>query len=149
MSQSRMEGKVCVDFQLRKRKKTDDDEEEEVMEESEEMKEVEEMKEEEDDKKGTFLGEMIGSLRDTILYEEVYSLGEDMTRYRKLLAAAVLKLAEKEGAEEERPKLDKFVDSFRAGWKEFRKTGDEKACVDTFMRHMESELWYSPTCHCT
>ena len=92
---------------------------------------------------------MIGSLTDTILYEEVHSLGDDMTRYRKLLALAVLKLAEKEGAEQERPKLDKFVDSFRAGWKEFRKTGDEKACVDTFMRHMESELWYSPTCQRT
>ena len=142
LSQSRMEGTVSVDFQLRKRKKTD--EEEEVMEESEEMKE-----EEEDDNKGTFLGGMIGSLTDTILYEEVHSLGDDMTRYRKLLALAVLQLAEKEGAEQERPKLDKFVDSFRAGWKEFRKTGDEKACVDTFMKHMESDLWYSPTCPCT
>ena len=130
---------MSVDFQLRKRKKG----EEEVMEESEEMKE------EEDEKVGTFLGGMIGSLTDTILYEEVHSLGDDMTRYRKVLALAVLQLAEKEGAEQERPKLDKFVDSFRAGWKEFRKTGDEKACVDTFMKHMESELWYSPTCPCT
>ena len=136
-----MEGEVSFGFQLRKRKKND--EEEEVMEEAEEMKE------EEDDKTGTFLAGMIGSLTDTILYEEVHSLGDDMTRYRKLLAQAVLKLAEREGAEEERPKLDKFVDSFRAGWKEFRKTGDEKACVDKFMRHMDSELWYSPTCQFT
>ena len=143
VSQSRMEGKVSVDFQLRKRKKTDE-EEEEVMEEAEEMKE-----EEDDEKVETFLAGLIGSLRETILYEEVHSLADDMTRYRKVLAEAVLKLAESEGAEQERPKLDKFVDSFREGWKEFRKTGDEKACVDTFMRHMESELWYSTTCQCT
>ena len=133
---------MSVDFQLRKRKKTD---EEEVMEEAEEM--IEE--EEEDKKTGTFLAGMIGSLTDTILYEEVHSLGDDMSRHRKLLAEAVLKLAEKEGAEQQRPKLDKFVDSFRAGWKEFRRTGDEKACVDKFMRHMESDLWYSPTCQFT
>ena len=141
LSQSRMEGTVSVDFQLRKRKKTD--EEEEVMEESEEMKE------EEDEKVETFLAGLIGSLRETILYEEVHTLANDMTRYRQVLALAVLQMAEKEGAEQEPPKLDKFVDSFRAGWKEFRKTGDEKACVDTFMKHMESELWYSPTCPCT
>ena len=131
---------MSIGFQLRKRKRNDDDEE---------VEEAEEMVEEEDKKTGTFLAGMIGSVTDTILYEEVHSLGDEMTRYRQLLAAAVLKLAEREGAENERPKLDKFVDTFRVGWKEFRKTGDEEASVDKFMRHMESELWYSPTCQFT
>ena len=132
---------MSIGFQLRKRKKKNDEEEEEEAEEM--IEEEEEPKEEK--KAGLFLAGMIGSVTDTILYEEVHSLGDDMTRYRHVLADAVLKMAEEEGAEKERVKLDKFVDSFRAGWREFRKTGDEKASIDLFMTHMESGLWTSST----
>ena len=39
------------------------------------------------------------------------------------------------------PKMERFVDSFRAGWKVYKKDGDEKATMDAFMEAMDNELW--------
>ena len=41
------------------------------------------------------------------------------------------------------PKMERFVDSFRAAWKVYKKDGDEKATLDAFMKAMDNELWIS------
>ena len=65
-----------------------------------------------------------------------------MNAFRQALAAGVLKFAEREEAENSTAKMDRFVDSFRAAWKDWKKYEDEEHVVNVFMHEMDNELWY-------
>ena len=56
-----------------------------------------------------------------------------------MLARGVLLFAEKHA--EDKAKVDRLVDSFRAAWKVYRENGDEKTTLDVFMKEMDNELW--------
>ena len=43
----------------------------------------------------------------------------------------------------DKPKMDLFVDSFRAGWKVYKVNGDKAKTMDVFMKTMDNGLWYS------
>ena len=64
-----------------------------------------------------------------------------MNRYRALLADTILEFAEEH--QEEQANLDRLVDAFRAGWKVYGESEEEKATVDVFMKEMNNELWVS------
>ena len=68
-----------------------------------------------------------------------------MNAFRQVLADGVLKFAQTEEAENSRVKLDRFVDSFRAAWKEWKKEEDEGSVVNVFTKEMDNELWH-PEC---
>ena len=74
-----------------------------------------------------------------VAMEEAMSINEKMERYRSILAKGVVAFAG--GHEDARPKMERFVDSFRAGWKAFKQNEDEKATLDVFMKAMNNELW--------
>ena len=52
---------------------------------------------------------------DTILLEQVTSVGLKMNDYKTLLAQGILKFAKEH--QEDRANMDRLVDAFRAGWK--------------------------------
>ena len=103
---------------------------------NEEIKEKVEEKEEID-----LVALLLKKIIDTVMMEELFEINRKMNLFRKVLAEGVLKFAE--GHMDNTPKMERFVDSFRAAWKVYKKDGDEKATMDAFMEAMENELWFN------
>ena len=62
-----------------------------------------------------------------------------MNEFKRVLTRGVLLFAEKHA--EDKAKVDRLVDAFRAAWKVDRENGDEKTTMDVFMKEMDNELW--------
>ena len=102
--------------------------------------EIKEIKEEVDEKEETdLLATLLKKTIDTILVEEFFETNMKMNEFRKVLARGALLFAEKHT--EDKAKVDRLVDSFRAAWKVYRENGDGKATLDVFMKEMNNELW--------
>ena len=89
-----------------------------------------------------FITKLLEHCINTILLEEMTGVGQKMNAFRQALAAGVLKFAEREEAENSTVKMDRFVDSFRAAWKDWKEKEDQESMVNVFMREMDNELWY-------
>ena len=89
-----------------------------------------------------FITKLLEHCINTILLEEMTGVGRKMNAFRQALAAGVLKFAEREEAENSTAKMDRFVDSFRAAWKDWKEKEDQESMVNVFMREMDNELWY-------
>ena len=89
-----------------------------------------------------FVAQLLEHCINTILLEEMTGVGRKMNAFRQALAAGVLKFAEREEAENSTAKMDRFVDSFRAAWKDWKEKEDGEHVVNVFMREMDNELWY-------
>ena len=89
-----------------------------------------------------FITKLLEHCINTILLEEMTVVGRKMNAFRQALAAGVLKFAEREEAENSTAKMDRFVDSFRAAWKDWKEKEDQESVVNVFMREMDNELWY-------
>ena len=106
--------------------------------------EIKEIKEEVDEKEETdILAALLKKTIDTILVEEFFEANAKMNEFRRVLARGVLLFTEKHT--EDKAKVDRLVDSFRAAWKVYRENGNEKATLDVFMKEMDNELWL-PLC---
>ena len=106
--------------------------------------EIKEIKEEVDEKEETdILAALLKKTIDTILVEEFFEANAKMNEFRRVLARSVLLFTEKHT--EDKAKVDRLVDSFRAAWKVYRENGNEKATLDVFMKEMDNELWL-PLC---
>ena len=114
------------------------DEEVRAIAEEVDKREEENVKKEKPD----FVTKLVEHCINTILLEEMTGVGQRMNALRKVLADGVLKFAEREEAENSTAKLDRFVDSFRAAWKEWKKYEDGEHVMNVFMRGMDNELWY-------
>ena len=99
-------------------------------------------REEEKEERPDFVAQLLEHCINTILLEEMTEVGQSMNAFRKALAAGVLKFAEREEAENSTAKMDRFVDSFRAAWKDWKEKEDQESVVNVFMREMDNELWY-------
>ena len=99
-------------------------------------------REEEKKESPDFVAQLLEHCINTILLEEMTGVGRKMNAFRQALAAGVLKFAEREEAENSTAKMDRFVDSFRAAWKEWKKYEDGEHVVNVFMKEMDNELWY-------
>ena len=82
---------------------------------------------------------MLERVIDTILLEEVASLGTKMNRYRGVLAEGILAFAE--GHQEDKADITRLVEAFRQGWKVYKENEHVKATLDTFMEAMNNQLW--------
>ena len=129
----------------------EDDEVGEEMEEEEKLLTDEELRaiaqevdkrEEEKKESPDFIAKLLEHCINTILLEEMTGVGQKMNAFRQALAAGVLKFAEREEAEHSTAKMDRFVDSFRAAWKDWKEKEDQESVVNVFMREMDNELWY-------
>ena len=89
-----------------------------------------------------FITKLLEHCINTILLEEMTGVGQKMNAFRQALAAGVLKFAEREEAENSTAKMDRFVDSFRAAWKDWKEKEDQESMVNVFMHEMDNELWY-------
>ena len=106
--------------------------------------EIKEIKEEVDEKEETdILAALLKKTIDTILVEEFFEANTKMNEFRRVLAQGVLLFPEKHT--EDKAKVDRLVDSFRAAWKVYKGNGDEKDTLDVFMKEMDDELWL-PLC---
>ena len=129
-------------------KEEDEDEVGEEMEEEELRAIAQEVdkREEESAKKAMekpdFVAQLLEHCINTILLEEMTGVGRRMNAFRQALAAGVLKFAEREEAENSTAKMDRFVDSFRAAWKDWKEKEDQESVVNVFMKEMDNELWY-------
>ena len=92
--------------------------------------------------KPDFVAKLLEHCINTILLEELNGVGQRMNAFRKALAEGVMKFAEREEAVDSTAKMDRFVDSFRAAWKEWKKYEDGEHVVNVFMKEMDNELWY-------
>ena len=102
--------------------------------------EIKEIKEEVDEKEETdILAALLKKTIDTILVEEFFEANAKMNEFRRVLARSVLLFTEKHT--EDKAKVDRLVDSFRAAWKVYRENKDEKTTMDVFMKEMEYQLW--------
>ena len=99
-------------------------------------------REEEKEESPDFIAKLLEHCINTILLEEMTGVGRKMNAFRQALAAGVLKFAEREEAENSTAKMDRFVDSFRAAWKDWKEKEDQESVVNVFMREMDNELWY-------
>ena len=99
-------------------------------------------REEEKEESPDFITKLLEHCINTILLEEMTGVGRKMNAFRQALAAGVLKFAEREEAENSTAKMDRFVDSFRAAWKDWKEKEDQESMVNVFMREMDNELWY-------
>ena len=84
---------------------------------------------------------LLKKIMDTIMMEEFFEVNRKMNLFRNVLAEGIKKFAEKHM--EDKPKMDLFVDSFRAGWKVYKVNGDKEKTMDVFMKTMNNELWNS------
>ena len=75
-----------------------------------------------------------------VAIEEAQILTDKIAQYRNILAEGVLKVAEKMDAANKPAKMDKLINSFRVGWREWKNTGNKKATLDRFMWNMDCEL---------
>ena len=114
---------------------------EEVRAIAEEVDKREEESEKKEKERPDFLLKLLEYCINTILLEEMTLVGQKMNAFRHVLAEGVLQFAKTEEAENSRVKLDRFVDSFRAAWKEWKKEEDEESVVNVFMKEMDYELW--------
>ena len=89
-----------------------------------------------------FITKLLEHCINTILLEEMTGVGQKMNAFRQALAAGVLKFAEREEAENSTAKMDRFVNSFRAAWKDWKEKEDQESMVNVFMHEMDNELWY-------
>ena len=89
-----------------------------------------------------FIAKLLEHCINTILLEEMTGVGRKMNAFRQAMAAGVMKFAEREEAENSTAKMDRFVDSFRATWKDWKEKQDAESMVNVFMREMDNELWY-------
>ena len=105
---------------------------------------AQEVKKREEEKKESpdFVAQLLEHCINTILLEEMTGVGRKMNAFRQALAAGVLKFAEREEAENSTAKMDRFVDSFRAAWKDWKEKEDAESVLNVFMREMDNELWY-------
>ena len=128
-------------------------EEDEIVEMKEEEKNLtdeelraiaQEVKKREEEKKESpgFVAQLLEHCINTILLEEMTGVGRKMNAFRQALAAGVMKFAEREEAENSTAKMDRFVDSFRAAWKDWKEKEDQESVVNVFMKEMDNELWY-------
>ena len=108
---------------------------------NEELEEIKEEVDERDEADDVFVA-LLKNIVDTILIEEFFETNKKMNRFRNVLAQGILAFAQNH--ERDRPKMDLFVDAFRAAWKVYRDDGDEKNVLDVFMDVMKNELWTSP-----
>ena len=146
---------VLIEDEIVEIKEEDEDEVGEEMEEEEKNLTDEELRaiaqevdkrEEESVKKAMespdFVAQLLEHCINTILLEEMTGVGRKMNAFRQALAAGVLKFAEREEAENSTAKMDRFVDSFRAAWKDWKEKEDQESVVNVFMKEMDNELWY-------
>ena len=105
--------------------------------EEEEIQEIKEKVEEKEEADVVIM--LVKKTIDSIMIEEFIETNRKMNDFRRVLAQGALLMAEKHA--EDRAKLDRFVDAFRAAWKVFKKGGDGKAIMDVFMKEMNNELW--------
>ena len=84
---------------------------------------------------------LLKKIIDTILMEEFFEVNRKMNLFRNVLAQGIKKFAEKHISD--KPKIDLFVDSFRAGWKVYKANGDKEKTMDVFMKTMDNGLWDS------
>ena len=84
---------------------------------------------------------LLKKIMDTIMMEEFFEVNRKMNLFRIVLAEGIKKFAEEHM--DDKPKMERFVDSFRAGWKVYKVNGDKKATMDVFMKTMNNELWVS------
>ena len=89
-----------------------------------------------------FVAKLVEHCINTILLEEMTGVGQRMNAFRKVLAEGVMKFAEREEAQDSTAKLERFVESFRAAWKEWKKYEDAEHVMNVFMKEMDNELWY-------
>ena len=142
---------VLVQDEIVEIKEEDEDEVGEEMKEEEKNLTDEELRaiaqevykrEEEKEESPDFVAQLLEHCINTILLEEMTGVGRKMNAFRQALAAGVLKFAEREEAENSTAKMDRFVDSFRAAWKDWKEKEDQESVVNVFMREMDNELWY-------
>ena len=140
-----------IDLSNMEIKEEDEDEVGEEMEEEEKNLTDEELRaiaqevhkrEEEKKESPDFVAQLLEHCINTILLEEMTGVGRKMNAFRQALAAGVLKFAEREEAENSTAKMDRFVDSFRAAWKDWKEKEDQESVMNVFMREMDNELWY-------
>ena len=115
---------------------------EEVRAIAEEVDKREEESEKKAKERPDFLLKLLEHCINTILLEEMNGVGQRMNAFRKVLADGVLKFAQTEEAEHNPVKMDRFVDSFRAAWKERKKYENQESFVNVFMHEMDNELWH-------
>ena len=115
---------------------------EEVRAIAEEVDKREEESEKKAKEKPDFLLKLLEHCINTILLEEMSLVGQKMNAFRQVLAEGVLKFAKTEEAEKSAVKMYRFVDSFRAAWKDWKEKEDKKSAVDVFMKEMDNELWH-------
>ena len=102
--------------------------------------EIKQIKEEVDEEESAEL--LVSQLKktiDTILVEEFFETNTKMNEFRKVLARGVMLFAEKHG--EDKAKVDRLLDSFRAAWKIYGERGNEKTTMDEFTKEMDNALW--------
>ena len=142
---------VLVKDEIVEIKEEEDDEVGEEMEEEEKLLTDEELRtiaqevdkrEEEKEERPDFITKLLEHCINTILLEEMTGVGRKMNAFRQALAAGVMKFAEREEAENSTAKMDRFVDSFRAAWKDWKEKEDQESMVNVFMKEMDNELWY-------
>ena len=92
--------------------------------------------------KPDFVAQLIEHCINTILLEEMTGVGRKINAFRKALADGVMKFAKREEAEDSTAKMDRFVDSFRAAWKDWKEKEDAESVMNVFMQGMDNELWY-------
>ena len=97
---------------------------------------------EEKKEKSDFVSQLLEHCINTILLEELNGVGRKMNAFRKALAEGVMKFAQREEAQDSTAKMDRFVDSFRAAWKDWKEKEDGEHVVNVFMKEMDNELWY-------
>ena len=84
---------------------------------------------------------LLKKIMGTIMMEEFFEVNRKMNLFRNVLAEGIKKFAEERM--DDRPKMDLFVDSFRASWKVYKVNGDKQKTMDVFMKTMNNELWNS------
>ena len=97
-------------------------------EEIKEIKEEVDAREEETDVLVVLLRKTV----DTIMIEEFFETNKKMNQFRNVLAQGILAFAQNHVGDT--PKMDLFVDAFRAAWKVYREGGDETTTLDVFMK---------------
>ncbi|KAJ7365153.1 hypothetical protein OS493_007802 [Desmophyllum pertusum] len=90
----------------------------------------------EPDQVDTFIGQLIDLVTQAILHEDVKELGREMVKYRINLSQKIL--GEEEEHLDQAIKIRGFPESFRVGWNEWKKNGEnkEKTSYDIFKNYM-------------
>ena len=140
---------VLVEDEMKDQTGEEMEEEEEKLLTDEELRTIAEevdKREEENAKKveekPDFVTQLVEHCINTILLEEMTGVGRRMNAFRKALADGVMKFAKREDAQDSTAKMERFVDSFRAAWKEWKKEEDAESVMNVFMQGMDNELWY-------